>query len=99
MCVGIFSWAVCCTFNFGFNESILDAEDKLYLDDLANLMKLNPRLELEIVGHADNIGTENANKKISLQSRAIIITSNPYKPSHQLLKLGRNPVALGCDDE
>jgi type IX secretion system PorP/SprF family membrane protein len=54
-------------FSFGFNESRLDKEDKLYLDDLSNLMKLNPQLAIEVIGHADNLGSESANKKVSIQ--------------------------------
>lgn len=54
-------------FSFGFNENHLDQEDKHYLDDLSNLLKLNPELKLEITGHADDIGSEHANKKISTQ--------------------------------
>jgi len=61
-------------FSFGFNDSSLDNEDKLYLDDLASLLKLNPDLKIEITGHADDIGTEKANKKISEERADVVET-------------------------
>lgn len=82
-------------FKFGFNESILDGKDKLYLDDLANLMKLNPNVELEIVGHADNIGTEKANKKISVQRAK---TVEKYLVESGIAKKRIKSLGMGAQD-
>jgi type IX secretion system PorP/SprF family membrane protein len=52
-------------FKYGFNETELNDDAKLYLDGLYNLLYFNPELKLEVRGHTDKIGTEAANRKVS----------------------------------
>lgn len=60
-----FSFELRKNFNYGFNETNLNDEAKSYLDDIAVMMQANPALKLRVSGHTDNIGTEEANQKIS----------------------------------
>lgn len=50
---------------FDFNKAILRKESEPELDKVYQLLKDNPKLIVEIGGHTDNIGSEEANKKIS----------------------------------
>ncbi|MDN4163877.1 OmpA family protein [Cytophagales bacterium LB-30] len=54
-------------FKFGFNDIDLSPEAKLYLDELAALLKANESLRMEIIGHTDDQGTASANRKVSYQ--------------------------------
>lgn len=60
-----FSFDLRKNFNYGFNETNLNDEAKSYLDDIAVMMEANPALKLRVTGHTDNVGTEEANQKIS----------------------------------
>jgi type IX secretion system PorP/SprF family membrane protein len=60
-----FSFELRKNFNYGFNETNLNDEAKSYLDDIAVMMQANSALKLRVTGHTDNIGTEEANQKIS----------------------------------
>jgi type IX secretion system PorP/SprF family membrane protein len=60
-----FSFELRKNFNYGFNETNLNDEAKSYLDDIAVMMQANLELKLRVTGHTDNIGTEEANQKIS----------------------------------
>jgi type IX secretion system PorP/SprF family membrane protein len=53
-------------FNFEFNSIDLDEEATLYLDDLARALRDNPELNVKLVGHTDNVGSEKFNLKLSL---------------------------------
>lgn len=61
-------------FKFRFNDTTLNEGAKAYLDDLAELLKLNPDLHLEVIGHSDIVGNEEANRKIS-ELRAIAVVN------------------------
>ncbi|HEU4718713.1 MAG TPA: OmpA family protein [Bacteroidia bacterium] len=54
---------------FDYNKATLRPESYAELNNLVNLMKANPTLEIEISGHTDNRGTADYNKKLS-QDRA-----------------------------
>ncbi|WP_296623247.1 PorP/SprF family type IX secretion system membrane protein [Marivirga sp.] len=60
-----FSFELRKNFNYGFNETNLNDEAKAYLNDIAVMMQANTALKLRVTGHTDNIGTEEANQKIS----------------------------------
>lgn len=60
-------------FSFGFNEAELNDEAKYFLDDLVKLLESNDQLSLEVIGHTDNIGTNQANKKVSLSRAASVV--------------------------
>ena len=59
-------------FQFGFNEAGLNDEAKSYLDDIVILLVENEMLNIEVIGHTDNVGARDANKKISEQ-RAMVV--------------------------
>ena len=52
---------------FDFNKSTLKAEAKQQLDKFAAEMSDMPETGITVYGHTDNVGSEAANKKISLQ--------------------------------
>lgn len=60
-------------FKFKFNEAALTAEAQIYLDDLAKMLKQNPRLKVEVIGHTDDVGTEEANQLISGKRAQVVI--------------------------
>jgi len=51
--------------NFEFGKSTLTKDDKLYLDEIVDLMKQNKQIHVKVNGHTDNIGTEEFNKNLS----------------------------------
>ncbi len=54
---------------FDTNRATLRPESALELDRLADYLRANPTLEVEIGGHTDNVGSDEANRTLS-QSRA-----------------------------
>jgi type IX secretion system PorP/SprF family membrane protein len=52
-------------FKFSFGRTELNDEAKLYLDDLAKLLKENPDYKLEVIGHTDNVGKHLVNYRLS----------------------------------
>ncbi|MCC6721156.1 MAG: PD40 domain-containing protein [Bacteroidia bacterium] len=54
---------------FNVNKSELKPESKPELERLLSLLKLNPKIRIEIVGHTDNSGNETINQPLS-QNRA-----------------------------
>ena len=52
-------------FNFEFNSAAVNQKTALYLDDLAKALNDNPELQIKLVGHTDNIGSEKFNLKLS----------------------------------
>lgn len=50
---------------FGFNSSKLSEESKATLTKFANTMKDMEQTDITIYGHTDNVGTEQANEKVS----------------------------------
>jgi type IX secretion system PorP/SprF family membrane protein len=52
-------------FNFAFNSSSLDESATAYLDDLADALQDNPELNIRLVGHTDNVGSDKFNLRLS----------------------------------
>lgn len=52
---------------YDFNKATLRPDSKKELDGLVNLLKLNPNVTIELSAHTDRIGSEEYNKKLSLQ--------------------------------
>jgi len=50
---------------FDFNKSTFSADYTLKTDALVKFMKENPELQIEIIGHTDNKGSEDFNLKLS----------------------------------
>ena len=51
--------------HFGFNKSVIDAESKDILDRFVTFLKANPTMKVSCIGHADMVGTAEANDIIS----------------------------------
>lgn len=60
-------------FKFKFNEATLPEEAQTYLDEMAKMLRQNPSLRIEVIGHTDDVGTEEANLKISEQRAQTVI--------------------------
>ncbi len=52
---------------FAFNSSKLSAESKNSLKEFSTILKENPTMDVNIYGHTDKVGTEQANMKVSQQ--------------------------------
>ena len=63
---------------FDFGSANLKAESKPAVDQIAAYMKENPTLNIVIEGHTDNVGTDDANQKLSEQ-RAITVKNELVK--------------------
>ncbi|MDR2628093.1 MAG: OmpA family protein [Dysgonamonadaceae bacterium] len=54
---------------FEFGKSALNKNDKVYLDEIVDLMRQNERINVRVNGHTDNVGSEKFNLNLS-QNRA-----------------------------
>lgn len=83
---------------FGFNKSDLSASAKQSLNEFAVSLKNNPSTDVAIYGYTDNVGTLEANKKVSNQ-RALTVQQYLNEagiPSNRMTAQGLawdNPVA------
>lgn len=59
-------------FKFGFNDATLNDEALQYLDELVELLKSNERMYIEIIGHTDDVGTQEANRIISYRRAQVV---------------------------
>ena len=65
-------------FAFEFNSSDLDEPTEAFLDQLAETLRQDDNLQLNIEGHTDNIGSDKFNLKLS-QKRAEVVKSKLIK--------------------
>ena len=59
---------------FEFNSSALTEDSQIGIGMLADFLKRNPDLKVELAGHTDNVGNDNYNLKLSL-GRAEVVRS------------------------
>jgi outer membrane protein OmpA-like peptidoglycan-associated protein len=59
-------------FKFGFNDATLSSEACQYLDELAELLRNNEKIQIEIIGHTDDVGTREANRIISYRRAEVV---------------------------
>jgi outer membrane protein OmpA-like peptidoglycan-associated protein len=55
--------------NFDTGKATIKSDSSKTLDDAASALKASPALQVEVAGHTDNVGTPDANMKLS-QDRA-----------------------------
>jgi OmpA-OmpF porin, OOP family len=87
---------------FNFNESVLKAEAKEMLNELANEIIKSGTHEIIVEGYTDNIGTEDFNKKLSLNRALSVKNYLKQKLPGKLYKieaqgLGENNPLFGND--
>ena len=58
---------------FESNKSDLLPRSFVELDKLANILRENPNLEIEIIGHTDNVGDSNYNLTLSRRRAAMVM--------------------------
>ncbi len=84
--------------NFNTNEAIILESSFKELNELADVMEEFQGLNIEIIGHTDNLGTETANLELS-RKRAIAVKKYiydlgiPYKRLQHSAKGELNPIA------
>ncbi|MBW3544979.1 MAG: OmpA family protein, partial [Bacteroidetes bacterium] len=66
------SFALRHDFSFAFNDASLNEDSRQWLDELYELLQNNPHLNLQVIGHTDDVGTRKANQQLSEQ-RAIAV--------------------------
>lgn len=59
-------------FKFGFGEAALNAEAKVYLEELYRLLEENPEYNVEVIGHTDNVGRPQVNYRLSLGRAEVV---------------------------
>jgi len=59
-------------FKFAFNDANLDSAAMKYLDDLVALLEENKTMTLEIIGHTDDVGSEEGNRLISIKRAQVV---------------------------
>jgi len=69
--------------HFGFNKTVLDAESKDILDRFVVFLKNNPNIKVTCIGHADMVGSNEANQTIS---RARAMNAKDYLVSKGIAK-------------
>ena len=66
---------VALSIHFDFNKATLIPDAKAVIDQVLALLKSDATLKLEIDGHTDNIGTREANAKLSQQRAAAVVAA------------------------
>jgi outer membrane protein OmpA-like peptidoglycan-associated protein len=89
---------------FDFNKSILKSESFAELDRLRQLLQNSPTMEVEIIGHTDDVGNEAANKKLSVDRakavRDYLISKEISAKRLKTIGLGKSkPVATNDSED
>jgi len=63
---------------FDFGSDVVKQESQIVIEQIADFLKSNPNLKIQIEGHTDNIGTDNANQTLS-DRRAIAVKKELVK--------------------
>ncbi len=71
---------------FETNSWVLQAPSQSQLDEMAQFMKMNPSVSMEVVGHTDKVGTESYNLALS-QKRAEAVVSELKKRNIEPFRL------------
>ncbi len=89
---------------FEFGKSVLKKESFPELDRVVKLMEENPSVEIELSGHTDNVGSDDANLKLSQERAQSVVNylSKKGVKSKRLIAKGYGetmPVATNDTDE
>ena len=57
---------------FEFNKSVLNEPSKAALAKFADILIKNPTMDIAVLGHTDNVGSLEANKKVSLARAKVV---------------------------
>jgi len=60
-------------FKFKFNDATLSPENYPYLNDLVTMLEQNPHLKVEVIGHTDDVGTDEANQIVSERRAKVVV--------------------------
>ncbi|MDB6164226.1 MAG: hypothetical protein JWL98_1658 [Xanthomonadaceae bacterium] len=89
---------------FDTNKSAIKPESKATLEQIAQLLKQQPKLALSVVGHTDNVGGADENVKLSRRRADAVVTSllEDYGIAESRLQAGgagmTQPVASNADE-
>ena len=61
--------------NFEFDSAVLTEASYTEIDSLANFLKENPNIKIDIAGYTDDSGTEDHNLTLSLERAAAVMTA------------------------
>jgi type IX secretion system PorP/SprF family membrane protein len=90
-------------FKFKFNDATLSPDNYPYLNELVTLLEQNPRLKVEVIGHTDDVGTDEANKIVSERRAKVVIDyllSKGIKPNRlKLTYKGKTEPLVPNDSE
>ena len=81
---------------FDTGQSVIKPESKAAVDEIAKLLKGNPNLRVDIVGHTDNVGERDYNMKLSQERAASVVKELISKygiDSRRLAAYGVGPLA------
>ena len=86
---------------FDVDKSVVKPESNPTLDEIAKLLKQNPRLTLYVVGHTDNTGTFEHNLKLSTDRAAAVANALVGRgiESHRLKPAGVGPLCPEASDK
>ncbi len=60
---------------FDTGKSNLKPSSKTTLDELAKILNDNPQMNLDVIGHTDNVGTEESNLKLSQERSDVVVAA------------------------
>ncbi|MEK6481854.1 OmpA family protein [Catalinimonas sp. 4WD22] len=60
------------TVRFEFQTAELDQSSKQFLNQIAEIMRSNEWLKVELIGHTCNVGTEERNKALSIERAKVV---------------------------
>jgi len=89
---------------FEFNKSRLRPDSKTVLDNVVEIMKRYPDMQVELAGHTDNVGSDAYNQKLSEQRAEAVrqYLINAGIPSGNMTAVGygeKEPIATNDTDE